>query len=80
MEKPALKDVLYGGISELMNNRKFYYRSEVGPQYSKWTEEGQTALIEHVVWMAQHIHITEDQALNKRAKELVIKGLKGENV
>ena len=26
MEKEAIKDILYGGLSELMNNEDFYYR------------------------------------------------------
>jgi len=80
MEKETVKDIMYGGISELMNNRKFYYRSEVGPQYSSWTKEGQEALMEYTFQMAQHIHIAEDKSLDKRAKALVIKGLKGEEV
>lgn len=80
MEKEMIKDIIYGGINEMMNNRKFYYRSEVGPRYSNWTKEGQEALMEYVHSMAAYIHTAEDKLLDKRAKTLVIKGLKGEEV
>jgi len=80
MEKDMVKDIMYGGINELMNNRKFYYRSEVGPRYSIWTKEGQEALMEYATQMSHHIQLAEDKALDNRAKALVIKGLKGEKV
>jgi hypothetical protein len=80
MEKESIKDIMYGGINELMNNRKFYYRSAIGPQYSNWTEEGKLVLQSYIFSMAAHIHTAEDKSLDRRAKDLVIKGLKGEEV
>ena len=80
MEKAALKDLLYGGLSELMNNPEFYYRSSVGANYSHWTEKGNSVMLEHVILMTIQMHTVEDKLLDKRAKELVIKGLKGETV
>ena len=80
MEKEAIKDILYGGLSELMNNEDFYYRSTVGADYSKWTEKGSAVMLEYVTSMSRQIHTAEDKLLDKRAKNLVIKGLKGETV
>jgi len=77
MEKTALKDLLYGGLTELMNNKEFYYRSSVGANYSHWTEKGTVVMIEYVASMAQQIQTAEDIFLDKRAKELVINGLTG---
>jgi len=71
---------MYGGINELMNDRDYYRRSAVNSRYSEWTEKGQTALMEYAVLMASYIQQAEDKELNKRAKDLVIKGLKGEEV
>ena len=71
---------MYGSINELMNNKDFYYRSTVGADYSHWTEKGMRVLMEHTLEMTQRIQDAEDTALDKRAKELVIKGLKGEKV
>ena len=80
MEKDAVKAIMYGGINELMNNRDYFRRSAVGSKYSEWTEKGMTVLMEHTLEMTQRIQDAEDKALDKRAKELVIKGLKGEKV
>jgi len=80
MEKDAVKSIIYGGINELMNNRDYYRRSAVGSRYSEWTETGMKVLLEYTVYMAHYIHDAEDKVLDKRAKELVIKGLKGEEV
>jgi hypothetical protein len=80
MEKQTIKDIMYGGINELMNNRDYYFRSEVGAQYSSWTEKGQVALMTYTVQMSRYIQTAEDKVLDKRSKELVIKGLKGETI
>jgi len=80
MEKDAVKAIIYGGINELMNNRDYYHRSSVGSKYSTWTEKGMAVLMEHTLEMTRRIQDAEDTALDKRAKELVIKGLKGEKV
>ena len=78
MDKQAVKDLTYGGISELMRNPNYYYFSSVGSAYSHWTEAGKQALYEYMELMAFKFHESEQESLNQRAKELVIKGLKGE--
>ncbi len=80
MEKDALKDILYGGLIELMNNKEFYYRSSVGATYSHWTTQGSPVMLAFVNSIIKLMHTAEEQSLNKRAKELVIKGLKGETL
>ena len=80
MEKDAVKAIMYGGINELMNNRDYYHRSSVGSKYSTWTEKGMSVLMEYTLEMTQRIQDAEDKALDRRAKDLVIKGLKGEEV
>jgi hypothetical protein len=80
MDKNAVKDLMFGGVSELMRNRHFYYSSTVGPAYCHWTEEGKEALQVYMELMAVKIHEAEQESLNKRAKEMVINGLKGESV
>ena len=80
MEKIVVKDLLYGGLTELMNNKEFYYRSSVGANYSHWTEKGNAVIMEYVTSMTKQIHTAEEASLNRRAKDLVIKGLKGETL
>ena len=79
MNKAALKDLLYGGLTELMNNNEFYYRSSV-PQYSNWTETGTDVMLAYIISITKQMQIVEEAELNQRAKDIVIKGLKGETV
>jgi hypothetical protein len=76
MKTETIKDVLLGGIRELMNNRHYYYRSSIAPAYSNWTEEGKQAIIDFVVAISQEIESEELRMLDEHAKQLVLKGLK----
>ena len=80
MEKAVVKDLLYGGLTELMNNKEFYYRSTVGADYSNWTERGTLVMMAFMNSMTKQMHTAEEASLNRRAKDLVIKGLKGETL
>lgn len=77
MEKSAVKELIYGGINELMQNPKYYYHSAVGPSYCKWTAQGEQVLAEFVSEISHLISQAEAQALDQRAKELVVNELKG---
>ena len=80
MDKQAIKDVMFGGLSEIMKNRKYYYFSSVGSNYCHFTVEGKEALLEYMNLMGAKLCEVEEAELNRRAKDLVIKGLKGETV
>ena len=76
MEKQAIKDLMYGSLAELMQNRRYYSRSSVGPEYSRWTEEGQVVLKQFMSEITKLIYIADQNDLDSRAKELVLKELK----
>lgn len=59
----------------MMQNRRYYYRSSVGKAYSNWTDEGKLAMEQFMRDMTQYIVEAEDAALDKRAKDLVLKEL-----
>ena len=80
MEKDVVKDLMWGGLIELMNNKEFYYRSSVGPEYGHWTDRGTSVMMAFMSSMTKQMVAAEEQELNRRAKEMVIKGLKGETV
>ena len=80
MDKHAVKDLMFGGINELMRNRKYYYHSDVGQTYSYWTDEGKEALQEYMTIMGWKLKEAEEADLKKRSKELIMQGLKGESV
>lgn len=77
MDDQALKDFIYGGARELMKNRKYYHHSMVGAEYCRWTEEGAKALTDFMNLVGHQMLTNEQEDLDKRAKELVLKGLKG---
>jgi hypothetical protein len=80
MKKESAKDLLYGGIMELINNRNNYYNSSVGSNYNHFTDQGKTAVEDFIREMATIMLRAEEESLNTRAKELVVKGLKGETI
>lgn len=80
MNKLAIKDIMYGGIVEMMKNRELFYNSSVNAKYSEWTVAGNAALQEFIQAISVQILLIEEEDLNKRAKEIVVKGLKGEQV
>jgi hypothetical protein len=79
MDRGAIKDFIYGGLSEIMNNRQYFYKSTVGQGYSHFTEEGEKALVEYLNLVSWKMIEAENNELNARSKEMVIRGLKGEN-
>ena len=76
MKKGAIKDLFYGGMLELLNNRNYYYHSSVGSSYSHLTEDGKEAMIEFMNMIAFKMKEAEDADLNNRAKQQVIEQLK----
>lgn len=80
MDKSAVKDLMFGGINELMRDRRFYYHSTVGQAYSYWTDEGKQALCEYMNLMGWKLKEAEEADLKERSKQLVLNGLKGEKI
>jgi len=76
MKKGAIKDLCYGGMLELLNNRNFYYHSSVGPDYCHLTEDGKVAILEFMDMIAWKMKEAEIADLDVRAKEMVLKELK----
>ncbi len=80
LEKSAVKDLFYGGVMEIINNREYYYNSKIGAEYNHFTEKGKEVMDVYMKSMANLMLKAEEESLNKRAKEMVINGLKGEKV
>jgi hypothetical protein len=80
LDKAVLKNILYGSIAELAKDSRYYYYSEFGEKYCNYTDEGQQAVLAVLkVWTIKLLE-EEKRVLDKRAKELVVKGLKGEKI
>jgi hypothetical protein len=80
MDKAAVKDLIYGGVNELIHNGKYYYHSSVGPEYCHFTDVGKVAISEFMNQMAITMYKVDTAELDKRANAMVIQGLKGESV
>ena len=80
MDKQAVKDLMFGGVMELMRNGRYYYKSSVGANYCHWTDDGKMALQEYMQLVSHKLWEAEEADLKKRSKELVMKGLKGETI
>lgn len=79
MQKGAIKDLVYGGLEEIINNPNYYYKSSVGLGYSKFNDEGKIALMEFMDLMAYKITEAENSDLDRRAKQQVVDQLKKNN-
>lgn len=78
MQKSAIKEILYGGLSEIITNKNFYYRSSVSSGYSHITDEGQAAVMEFLLMIFHKIEEAERNDLDHRAKQMVMDQLKNE--
>lgn len=76
MQRPAIKDVVYGGMMEIMRNRQYYYHSGIGSHYSHFTDEGREVMIEFLNTISGKMMEAEHEELNERAKQQVINELK----
>jgi hypothetical protein len=80
MDKGAIKEFMYGGLKEILSNRNYYYSSGAGADFSHLTEVGEIVVVDFVNLVARTVLESEEKELNTRAKELVVKGLKGESL
>lgn len=76
MEKAAIKDLMYGGIEEILRNKHYYYHSTVGTEYSRFTKEGEEAILAYTSMLAWRIRAAEEADLERRAKEQTLAALK----
>jgi hypothetical protein len=79
MDRAAIKDLVYGGMLELMRNRDYYYNSGVSANYNHWTEEGKIALADYMNLVAGKMWEAEQAELDRRARDLVVKELKSKD-
>jgi hypothetical protein len=70
-----IKRQVYSGILEIINDKQFYYHSNVSPEYCHFTDEGINALVEYMQIFAPIMLKKEKLELEKLAKDLVWKEL-----
>jgi trimethylamine:corrinoid methyltransferase-like protein len=76
--KNSIKDIIYGSMSELMENRKFFYKSSISKwEYSHWTDEGKDELLQLMHTMSIQILKYQEKEIEDKAKDMVMDKLKG---
>lgn len=76
MDNALLKDLVYAGLTELVQNKKYYYHTTIGMNYCHLTDEGKEAIIDLVNMLAPHIIEAKHRELDEHAKNMVMDGLK----
>lgn len=67
---------IYAGLFEIIKDKKCYYYSSVGKEYSHLTDEGKAAVSKWLDLMAWEMLKLEQAELDARAKKIVWEELK----
>jgi adenosyl cobinamide kinase/adenosyl cobinamide phosphate guanylyltransferase len=78
LDKQSLKNILYGSIYELSQDKNLYYRSTFGGKYSHFTPEGERVIVEILTMWVDKMLDEETKSLDERAKNLVLTQLKNQ--
>jgi hypothetical protein len=76
MNHEVIGGAVYASLLTTLNNSKFYYHSPVGSTYSHLTDEGRKAVLGLIELYACPMLAAENEMLDERAKEIVIRELK----
>jgi hypothetical protein len=71
------KDIVYGALLELSQNKKVWHESTVSPEYSHLTEEGKEAIIHVIEDMFRGLQTIHNQEIKEEAKRQTMESLKG---
>lgn len=80
MDKESVKDIIWGGMTELMNNPNYFRRSSIDPKYSEWHPRGQEALHEFIEYLTPMIDQVIHNEIKSKAKNMTMSALKGNEV
>lgn len=70
------KDIVYGALSELVQNKQVWHESTVSPEYSHLTEEGKDAIVHVIEEMFRGLQTIHVQEIKEEAKRQTFESLK----
>lgn len=70
------KDIIYGALLELSQNKQVWHESTVSPEYSHLTEEGKEAIIHVVEEMFRGLQTIHKEELKEEAKRQTLDALR----
>lgn len=71
------KDIIYGALLELSQNREVWHESTVSPEYSHLTESGREAIIHVIEDMFRGLQTIHNMEVKEEAKRQTLENLKG---
>ena len=77
LQRSMNKDIVYGALMELSNNRNVWHESTVSPEYSHLTEDGKKAIIHVIEEMFRGLQTIHKQEIKEEAKRQTLESLKG---
>ena len=79
MDKPLLKQVIYGALLEIVSDPDYYYYSSVGKEYSHFSDKGEQAIIDFAKIIAYNMLEARDEEDEQRSRDIVLNELKGKH-
>ena len=79
MDKPLLKQVIYGALLEIVSDPDYYYYSSVGKEYSHFSDKGEQAIVDFAKIIAYNMLEARDEEDEQRSRNIVLNELKGKH-
>lgn len=70
------KDMLYGALLELVQNRQVWHESTVSPEYSHLTEDGKKAIVHVVEELFRGLQTIHKEEIREEAKKQTLDSLR----
>ena len=71
------KDIVYGALMELSQNKSVWHESSVSPEYSHLTEDGKEAIVHVIEDMFRGLQTIHKLEIREEAKKQTLDALKG---
>lgn len=71
------KDIVYGALMELSQNKSVWHESTVSPEYSHLTEDGKAAIVHVIEEMFRGLQTIHKLEIREEAKKQTLDALKG---
>lgn len=76
LKRSMNKDIIYGALMELSQNKQVWHESTVSPEYSRLTDEGREAIIHVVEEMFRGLQTIHQQEIKEEAKRQTLENLR----
>lgn len=76
LAQEANRSVVYGAMLEITKNPKLWRHSDVGREYSHFTDEGREVIADLMQDILRTVAVLDHKALEQRAREVVWDDLK----